>query len=372
MGSIRRVLRTWRIGSRACRSMPRRRRTTSTALVGGSRAAEQGRRVRRAPSRRPHRTRRRAPPVPHRNRHAVARSARRAGDRPRLLAGGARVSRATSRRARGLEATFVESELYAAVEVLGHERFDLVTRGSAPSAGFPTSGAGPRWLPRCSGPAAGSTCATCIRCCGRPKSSARAGWSSSTRTSNGPSPPASTNRTPTPTASAVAEPVSYEWNHGLGEIVQAVLDAGLAVTRLAEHDEVDWPAYPWFEDRGNGHWAMPGDRYDRPAGVHARSAPSCRLRGGDDVRLRKQGWSCAVAVAIIRRFSGRRLSTGSAHQLSNRGPRRPARIRTQGTARHNRLNAPPGSSPAERSREPAHARRGIRWPTKGSWGASSA
>ena len=56
----------------------------------------------------------------------------------------------------------------------------------------------------------------------------------------------STSRSPTPTATPLAEPVSYEWNHGLGEIVQAVLDAGLTLTRLTEHDELDWPAYPWM------------------------------------------------------------------------------------------------------------------------------
>ena len=37
-------------------------------------------------------------------------------------------------------------------------------------------------------------------------------------------------------------PVTYEWNHGLGELVQAVLDAGLVLTRLEEHDFVEWPA----------------------------------------------------------------------------------------------------------------------------------
>lgn len=39
-------------------------------------------------------------------------------------------------------------------------------------------------------------------------------------------------------------PVTYEWNHGLGELVQAVLDAGLVLTRLEEHDVVEWPALP--------------------------------------------------------------------------------------------------------------------------------
>jgi SAM-dependent methyltransferase len=42
----------------------------------------------------------------------------------------------------------------------------------------------------------------------------------------------------------VASPVAYVTNHGLGEIVQAVLDVGLTLTRLVEHDVVEWPALP--------------------------------------------------------------------------------------------------------------------------------
>ena len=38
----------------------------------------------------------------------------------------------------------------------------------------------------------------------------------------------------------VGSPRSVEWNHGLGEIVTAVLDAGLELTGLVEHDSVPW------------------------------------------------------------------------------------------------------------------------------------
>jgi SAM-dependent methyltransferase len=43
---------------------------------------------------------------------------------------------------------------------------------------------------------------------------------------------------------AVDAPVTYETNHGLAEIVQAVLDAGLTLTRMEEHTFVEWPALP--------------------------------------------------------------------------------------------------------------------------------
>lgn len=42
----------------------------------------------------------------------------------------------------------------------------------------------------------------------------------------------------------VAQPRSMEWNHGLGEIVTAVLEAGLELTSLTEHDSVPWDALP--------------------------------------------------------------------------------------------------------------------------------
>jgi SAM-dependent methyltransferase len=42
----------------------------------------------------------------------------------------------------------------------------------------------------------------------------------------------------------VASPVSRQWNHALSEIVMAVLDAGLALELLAEHESIPWDALP--------------------------------------------------------------------------------------------------------------------------------
>src|SRR5215472_5660274 len=38
--------------------------------------------------------------------------------------------------------------------------------------------------------------------------------------------------------------ITHEWNHGLGEIITALLDAGLLITALTEHDSVPWEALP--------------------------------------------------------------------------------------------------------------------------------
>ena len=54
---------------------------------------------------------------------------------------------------------------------------------------------------------------------------------------------------------------TQEWNHGLGEIVSALLDAGMELTGLAEHDSVPWEALPGqMEQLADGEWRVA----DRP------------------------------------------------------------------------------------------------------------
>jgi hypothetical protein len=54
--------------------------------------------------------------------------------------------------------------------------------------------------------------------------------------------------------------VTHEWNHGIGEIVTALLDAGMAITGLTEHDSVPWQALPRMTQIGGGEWQLT----DRP------------------------------------------------------------------------------------------------------------
>jgi SAM-dependent methyltransferase len=42
--------------------------------------------------------------------------------------------------------------------------------------------------------------------------------------------------------------VTHEWNHGLGEVVTALLDHGLRLETLVEHDSVPWEAFPGHMD----------------------------------------------------------------------------------------------------------------------------
>lgn len=62
----------------------------------------------------------------------------------------------------------------------------------------------------------------------------------------------------------VASPTTMEWNHGLGEIVTAILDAGLQLTSLNEHDSVPWDALPGLMalDPATGEYRL-ADRPER-------------------------------------------------------------------------------------------------------------
>lgn len=53
---------------------------------------------------------------------------------------------------------------------------------------------------------------------------------------------------------------THEWSHGLGEIVQGAIDAGLTVTNLREHFFADWRALPCMVEVEPGKFVLP----DRP------------------------------------------------------------------------------------------------------------
>ncbi|WP_069385291.1 class I SAM-dependent methyltransferase [Cellulosimicrobium cellulans] len=77
-------------------------------------------------------------------------------------------------------------------------------------------------------------------------------------------------------AGPVAHPRSMEWNHGLGEIVTAVLDAGLELTSLTEHDSVPWDALPGLMvlDESAGEYRL----RDRPGRLPASFTLTARRR----------------------------------------------------------------------------------------------
>jgi SAM-dependent methyltransferase len=148
--------------------------------------------------------------------------------------------------AMGLEVEFVESDLYGAPEALGTERFDLVYTGIGALCWLPDIR---RWA---------EIVASVLRPGGR--LFMREGhpmlWSLADPRPDGllaVEHPYFELREPTvwdeggtyvATDQVFTHNVTHEWNHGLGEIVTSLFDAGLQLTALEEHDSVPWDAMP--------------------------------------------------------------------------------------------------------------------------------
>jgi SAM-dependent methyltransferase len=164
--------------------------------------------------------------------------------------------------ATGADATFVQSDVYAAVDVLPAGAFDLVYTGIGALCWLPDIR---RWA---------GVVAALLRPGGR--LFIRDGhpmlWTIDDRADvllvkypyfEQPEPLTWTEGgTYVDTDMTFTQNVSHEWNHGIGEIVTALLDAGLALTGLAEHDSVPWNAFPGrMEQIAGNEWRLA----DRPA-----------------------------------------------------------------------------------------------------------
>jgi len=55
---------------------------------------------------------------------------------------------------------------------------------------------------------------------------------------------------------------AYEWSHPLSEIVNSLLDAGLVLDRLDEHQHLDWKMFPNMIAEG-GRWYLPPEIRNR-------------------------------------------------------------------------------------------------------------
>ena len=56
----------------------------------------------------------------------------------------------------------------------------------------------------------------------------------------------------------VADQIEHGWNHGLGEIVTALIEAGLRIETLIEHPFLDWKV-DFLVEEGEGRWRLPSD-----------------------------------------------------------------------------------------------------------------
>jgi SAM-dependent methyltransferase len=164
--------------------------------------------------------------------------------------------------ATGAEIDYVQAELYSAVDVLGSGRFDLVYTGIGALCWLPDIA---RW---------GALVAELLAPGGR--LFIREGhpmlWAvDDTRTDvlslgfpyfETPQPVIWTDpETYVETDVQFVHNTTASWNHGLGEIVTALLDAGLQLSSLVEHDSVPWCALPGqMTELAGGEWRLT----DRP------------------------------------------------------------------------------------------------------------
>jgi SAM-dependent methyltransferase len=146
----------------------------------------------------------------------------------------------------GVEVEFVESDLYGAPGVLGRERFDLVYTGIGAICWLPDIR---RWA---------EVVASVLRPGGRlfMREGHPVLWSLAEPRPDGllvlefpyfeQEEPSVWDEggTYVETDHVFTHNVTHEWNHGLGEIVTALFEAGLELTALEEHDSVPWDAMP--------------------------------------------------------------------------------------------------------------------------------
>ncbi len=145
----------------------------------------------------------------------------------------------------GTEVEFVESELYDAVQALGGERFDLVFTGIGALCWLPDI---ERWA---------SVVADLLDPGGR--LFIREGhpmlWALDEHRADLLTPEYPYFGLPDPvvfdeggtyvqTEARFEHNIAHVWNHGLGEVITALLDRGMRITGLVEHQSVPWDALP--------------------------------------------------------------------------------------------------------------------------------
>jgi SAM-dependent methyltransferase len=167
----------------------------------------------------------------------------------------------------GASVDFVESELYEAVGALGANRFDLVYTGIGALCWLPDVR---RWA---------EIVATILRPGGRlfMREGHPVLWSLSDPRPDGllvieypyfetDGVSFSEDQSYVPHDEPLASPDIIHFNHGIAEVITAVMDAGMSLTAIEEHDTVPWnPLDSAMEDVGNGEYRLRNETARLPA-----------------------------------------------------------------------------------------------------------
>lgn len=164
--------------------------------------------------------------------------------------------------AAGLDVDYVQANVYDAAEVLGERRFDLVYTGKGALCYLPDLD---RWA---------GLISRLLRPGGRlylvefhpllnalgPKPAAGEGPELLLRHDYlGDRGPVRRDSTHTYTDGAAVQgaTTSFEWMHGIDEVVNALIKAGLRIGKLRESDELPWPRWPGMVRTPGGWWRLP-------------------------------------------------------------------------------------------------------------------
>ncbi|MGW7255246.1 class I SAM-dependent methyltransferase [Streptomyces sp. NPDC054834] len=165
----------------------------------------------------------------------------------------------------GLDVTYVRANVYDAAEALGQQRFDVVYTGKGALCYLPDL---PLWA---------QTVSRLLRPGGRlyvvefhpllnalgPKPAPGEGPELLLRHDYlGGRGPVHRDATYTYTDGPAVEGArdSYEWMHGIDEVVNAATEAGMTIRRLRESDELPWPRWPQMVRTPSGWWRLPEPR----------------------------------------------------------------------------------------------------------------
>ena len=172
------------------------------------------------------------------------------------------VARSLAERA-GADVDFLEAEVYEAPAVAGEGRYDFVFTGIGAIGWLPDIR---RW---------GETVAALLQPGGRlfMREGHPVLWACADPRPDGalvldhpyfetPQPTVwSSDETYVASDTTIRNTVTHEWNHGMSEIVTALLDAGMTITGFIEHDTVPWEALPGMMEQVElGEWRL----RDRP------------------------------------------------------------------------------------------------------------
>lgn len=164
----------------------------------------------------------------------------------------------------GVEADFVESDVYAAVEELGAGGFDLVYTGVGALCWLPSADRWARVVAELLAPGGSLFIREIHPIVGSMDETVGDGLHLRFPYFENAEPLTwDSDQTYVDTAAPLTATRTYEWNHGIGEVVTALLEAGLCIDMLVEHDTVPFNKWPGqMIERDHGEFAL-----DRLAGV---------------------------------------------------------------------------------------------------------